>query len=101
MARVGPAPGESDEVVLIDAAGIIGARLFAMYEATHKFIRGAPERGMTEYEAFLIDLRANAFERLRLSSILPCLPDNDWLDDQVRQSQGLPSERECSLPGFA
>lgn len=85
---------------LVNAVAVIRSQLSSMSEATHRLIRSAPERGMTEYEAYLIDLRANALERLRISSVLPCLPDNDWLDDQVRQSHGLPSLRECSLEGM-
>lgn len=76
---------------------MVHGRLRSMSEATHRFIRSAPERGMTEYEAFRIDLRANALERLRISSMLPCLPDNDLLDDRLRVLNGEPSQLMCRL----
>jgi hypothetical protein len=42
-------------------------------------------------------LNANALERLRVSSVLPSLPDNDWIHDMVRQSKGEPSQLMCDL----
>lgn len=85
-------------VAMINAVAILDARLYSIAMETRRAIRERPA-GMTEHEAFLVDLRANALERLRVSSVLPSLPDD--LESMFRKYSSpdrVDPERACRLP---
>ncbi len=79
--------------MLIDAVGIIRDHRRVLDDETYAAIAAARAAGTSERKAML----GNAYARLRLSSILPCLPDNDRIDDWLRVSNGFPSLLDCSL----